>query len=215
MLDDYGLCQTLTLDRFTVYDGHTDQGTYQLETDLPIWDVLTNCRSAPFILDEAWSSGDWKYLSFTATSEALGAYKHVFYVTEDGYVWTNLFDYAFCFEIGTDAAAQIISYARNTGTETAPEPYDPNPSVIGTIVAIRPDGILIDDAFRCVRPGEGMTFRIPMDDLDLRILRRIEQRQVSVGDIVSVRFTGGIDTGKHNTIHGAYQLSKLTLWEGT
>ena len=50
-----------------------------------------------------------------------GVYKGVFRVTEDGYIWTNVFDYAYLFRIGREAAERIFSYAAENGIEAEPE----------------------------------------------------------------------------------------------
>ena len=55
--------------------------------------VLSECRNAPFVEDQTCTVGDRSYLSFTITSEALGVYKVALYVTADGYLWTNAFDW--------------------------------------------------------------------------------------------------------------------------
>lgn len=39
------------------------------------------------------------------------------YVTVDGYLWTNAFNYQYLFNIGEDAASKIIKYAKENSTE--------------------------------------------------------------------------------------------------
>ena len=128
-------------------------------------------------------------------------------ITEDGYIWTNIFDYAYIFRIGQEAADQIISYAVENGTESETEPY--NASLAGTLTEITDGYVLIDDTVLCSDENDGMTFKVYLNDL--RISRWIDVGEISVGDIVVVYFTGNIDTDAGNVVEGAFSLSKGTI----
>lgn len=210
LLDDYSLTQTLALDRFTVYDGYVDKGYYSLGDDEYIWQILVSCRDAVFVDDNIWNPGMRSYISFTATSEALGAYKGVFYVSADGYVMTNIFDWGYFFDIGEDAAGRIISYATENGIETEPEPY--MYSLAGTLTEIGEGYILVDDSVLCVDPKDGMVFKVLTDDL--RISRYIETGKIKVGDAVSVGFTGDIDVEAGNLVNGVCEISDAIISDG-
>lgn len=208
LLDLYSLAQSLSFERFTSSDDSSDK-EYLLDDDQSIWDILNTCRDAKFIKDNnTWNPQ--KYISFTATSDVLGVYKRVFYVTSDGYIKTNIFDFGYTFEIGTDAANQIISYAKDNSTECAVEPY--TYSLAGTLTQITDEFIFVDDSILCSNQSEGMVFKIPADDL--RISRHIDIEQIGVGDIVVVNFTGNIDTAAGNIVEGAYSLSKAAISNG-
>ncbi len=208
VLDDYSLAQTLPLERFTECDGYDEKGHFRLNDDAYIWEVLSTCRSAPFIEDDSWSESG-RSLSFTATSQALGVYKAVFRVTEDGYVWTNIFDYAYIFKIGREAAEQIFSYAVENRSDSEPEPY--TFSLAGTLTEITDEYILVDDAILCADDKDAMTFKIYLDDI--RISRHIEFEGITVGDVVVVSFTGSIDAEAGNVVEGACSLSRGFLSE--
>ena len=210
MLDNYALEQTLPLNQFAKYDGHEQNGHFRLNNDSYIWDVLNTRRDAEFVEDDNWGESDRNYISFTATSDALGIYKRVFNVTEDGYIWTNIFDYAYIFRIGEEAASQIISYAAENGTESEAEPY--NASLVGTLTEIADGYILVDDTVLCSDENDGMTFKVYLDDL--RIRRCIEFGGISVGDIVVIYFTGNIAADAGNVVEGAFSLSKGTISDG-
>lgn len=203
VLDDYTLEETLPLEQFTECEGYEEKGHFRLDDDAYIWEVLTACRSAAFIKDDNWIVNG-RSLSFTATSEALGVYKAVFRVTEDGYVWTNIFDYAYIFQIGREAAEKIFSYAAEKGTESEPEPY--MFSLAGTLTEITEEYILVDDAILCADEKDAMTFKICLDDI--RISRHIEFEEITVGDVVVVYFTGNIDEKAGNVVKGACSLSR-------
>ncbi len=170
--------------------------------------MLNACRSAEFIKDDGWTENG-RSLSFTATSDALGVYKGVFRVTEDGYIWTNVFDYAYLFRIGREAAERIFSYAAENGIEAEPEPY--TSSLAGTLAEITDRYILVDDTILCSDEKEGMRFKIYLDDV--RISRHIEFEGIAVGDVVVVSFTGGIDAEGGNVVEGVCSLARGYLSE--
>lgn len=89
VLDDYSLEQTLSLEQFTECDGYEEKGYFLLSDDAYVWEVLNTCRNAVFVEDDSFVETE-RSLSFTATSESLGAYKNVFSITEDGHIWTNI-----------------------------------------------------------------------------------------------------------------------------
>lgn len=208
MLDDYSMERTLPLEHFTEYDGYEEKGHFRLKDDAYVWEVLNACRSAEFIKDDGWTENG-RSLSFTATSDALGVYKGVFRVTEDGYIWTNVFDYAYLFRIGREAAERIFSYAAENGIEAEPEPY--TSSLAGTLAEITDRYILVDDTILCSDEKEGMRFKIYLDDV--RISRHIEFEGIAVGDVVVVSFTGGIDAEGGNVVEGVCSLARGYLSE--
>lgn len=203
LLDDYTLEQTLPLKQFAECEGYEEKGYFELNDDGRIWEVLNTCRTAEFIRDDSLTE-DGRSLSFTATSDALGAYKKVFRITESGYIWTNLFDYAYTFFIGRDAAAEIFSYAAENSAEAAAEPYAY--SLAGTLTEITEEYIIVNDSIMCADEKDGMDFKIYLDDI--RIRRHIEFEGITVGDVVVVSFTGSIHSEAGNVVEGAYSLAK-------
>ena len=206
----YRLDQHLPFERFSVCEGHKEKGYYALADDQYIWDILSSCGEAPFSDADMWRAGEQNYLSFTATSDILGVYKRVFYVSEDGYIRTNVFDWAYLYDIGVEAARKIISYATEHGEEAEWEPY--TYSVAGTLTAIEEGYLLIDDSVLCKNPKDGMVFKVSTDDL--RIRRCVEFGGISVGDIVVVDFKGEIKVDAGNLVEGAYSLSEGYLHDG-
>lgn len=207
LLDEYSLAENLPFHRFTVYKEHTDTGYFSLEDDWEIWQILNGCRDAVYVEDN-FHGNDGEYLSFTATSDALGVYKKVFYVTDDGYVKTNVFEYGYSYDIGEEAAKKIMAYAKENSTAAVMEPY--TNSLTGTLVGITDEYILADDTFLCTEENAGMIFRIPANDL--RISRCMEN--IDIGDVVVVNFTGNIDEAAGNVVKGAYSISKGYIING-
>ena len=205
LLDVYNLSETLPFSKFSVNEGYKEKGYYQLSDDEYIWQILSECRDAEaYSGTDEWNRGDRNYLSFTATSETLGVYKKVFYVTEDGYVSTNVFNYSYVYYIGEEAANKIIAYAKGNSTEAKREQYEY--TIAGTITEIGDGYILIDDTVLCKDKNDGMVFKIVTEDLQIR--RYVECGNFKIGDTVAVKFQTEIVLGENNTVSGAISMYK-------
>ena len=210
LMDVVNLSEVVELQRFSEGDNSPDSKHFALSSDDYVWEVLSECRNAPFVEDQTWTAGDRSYLSFTITSEALGVYKVALYVTEDGYLWTNAFNWQYLFNIGEDAASRIIHYAKENSTEVEYEPY--RNSVAGTIIKITEEYILVDDSILCKNPADGITYKVLLNDL--RISRYVDYGIVKVGDTVQISYEGEIDETSGNTIAGAISAFKATISDG-
>ncbi len=155
-------------------------------------------------------AGDRDYLSFTITSESLGVYNVALYVTEDGYLWTNAFNWQYLFNIGEDAASKIINYAKENSIEAEYEPYIN--VVAGTIIEITEEYILVDDSILCKNPADGITYKVMLNDL--RISRYVDYGVIKAGDSAQISYNGEINENNDNTIEGAISASKATISDG-
>ena len=208
LFDRYNLAEVLELDRFAEHQGR-DGRYYALTDDAYIIEVLASCRDAALYVPEQgkeWERSE-EYLSFTMTSDALGVYKKAMYITEDGYLWTNVFEYAYIYEIGKEAAGKIIAYAMENSVEKPMEPYEYR--LAGTLVKIEDGYAYIDDSIMCADESEGMVFRVSMEDI--RVRRCIENLGIGVGDLVVVTFRGGIDLEDGNLILDARSIDEAIL----
>lgn len=210
VLDNYSLPQTLALDHFAVYDDGEETGYYSLPDDDYIWQTLAGCRDAQFVEDGAGGRISKDRITFTATSEALGVYKRGFYVSADGYVDTNVFDWAYTFYIGEDVAADIISYAQENAVKAEREPY--TYTLAGTLTEIGDGYILVDDSILCADEDDGMVFKVLTTDL--RVSRFIDYREVSTGSIVVITFTEPVNVEDGNVVSGAVSMAKGSLYDG-
>ena len=213
LFDQYHLAKVLELDRFAEHQGR-DERYYALTDDAYIIEVLASCRDAALYVPEQgkeWERSE-EYLSFTMTSDRLGVYKKAMYITKDGYLWTNVFDYAYIYEIGTEAANKIIDYAMTNSVEKPMEPYEYR--LAGTLTKIEDGYAYIDDSIMCVDPDEGMVFRVSTDDL--RVSRCLVEDLTGIrpGDLVVVTFRGGIDLADGNLILDARSIDEGYLSEG-
>lgn len=210
VLDNYSLHQTLALNHFAVYDDGKETGYYSLPDDDYIWQTLAGCRDAQFVEDGAGGRISKDRITFTATSEALGVYKRGFYVSADGYVDTNVFDWGYTFYIGEDVAANIISYAKENAVKAEREPY--TYSLAGTLTEIGDGYILVDDSILCADENDGMVFKVLTSDL--RVSRFIDYQEVSTGSIVAITFTKPVNVEDGNVVSGAISMAKGALYDG-
>ncbi len=209
LFDLYSLGEVLEFNNFSEQKDRTEQ-YYALTDDAYILEVLANCRDARVCSDDEWNR-DSRYLSFSVTSDRLGVYRKVLYISEDGYLRTNVFDYAYVYEIGTEAAGKIMDYAlANSTKKMTYEPYEY--TLAGTVVEIKDGYVYIDDSIMCVDPDEGMVFRVSMEDI--RIRRCIEYAGVGVGDLVVVTFRGGIAVEDGNLILDARSIDEGVWTDG-
>ncbi len=205
LLSNVALPKFVELRRFSKNGDGTNAEHFTLKDDDYIWDVLVACADAPFVEDDWWMANDREYLSFTVTSEALGIYKHAMYVTEDGYLWTNAFNYQYLFNIGKEAAGRVMTYAAEHAETASYEPYEN--TLVGTLTEIADEYLVIDDTVLCKDPREGMTYTVLLDDL--RIARYVKHDLIRVGQTVRVSYDGEIE--KENVIRGAYFISDIRL----
>lgn len=210
VLDNYNLPQNLVLSSFGDYKDGKETGYYSIPDDDYIWQTLDGCRDARFVEDEAGGQISRDRITFTATSEPLGVYKRAFYVSADGYVSTNIFNWAYTFYIGEEAATDIITYAKKNSVETEQEPY--YYSLAGTLTEIGDGYILVDDSILCADENDGMVFKVMTSDI--RISRCIDFQKISTGSIVVIRFTEPIDTEAGNIVNGVVSMDIGTLLDG-
>ena len=210
VLDNYSLSQTLALNKFGVYKEGKESGYYSLDEDDYIWKVLEEYRDAPFVEDEAGGRISRDRITFTATSESLGVYNRAFYVSADGYVSTNIFDWRYTFYIGEDAVANIISYAKENAVKAEWEPHAY--SLVGTLIEIGDGYILVDDSILCVDENNGMVFKVLTSDL--RISRHIDFQKISTGTIVAINFTEPVNVEEGNVVSGAISMARRSIYDG-
>ena len=186
----YGLKDNLRLEQYSAYENSTKKGYFRMKDGADVMALLCEYAEAP-----AWHEAGTQsrisgtYISFTATSESLGLYKHVFGVTADGYISTNIFEYGYVYYIGEEAASRIIAYVKANSEETESEPYEY--TLAGTLTEIGEGYLFIDDSILCKNPKDGLVFRVPTDDI--RIRRSVELGRIKEGDVVVVRFRTLID----------------------
>ncbi|MCR5295056.1 MAG: hypothetical protein K6E30_07805 [Lachnospiraceae bacterium] len=210
LLNLVDLKEVLPLERFSEDGDGPDAEHFILKDDGPVWEILANCREAAFVGEDLWTTEGREYLSFSLTSETLGIYKKAMYVTKDGYLWTNAFDWAYIFKIGEEAAGEIMAYAKENADPAVYEPYFN--TVAGTVTEINDSYILLDDSVLCRDPADGIVYRIPLDDP--RIFRYVKNNVVKVGDTIRVSYNGEIDEENAYTISGVTAIDEAFISGG-
>ncbi|MBQ3489863.1 MAG: hypothetical protein IJA86_04670 [Clostridia bacterium] len=201
MMNAFAMEQNIQLDRFSVQDKNQKTKYYSLTDGGTVWEILDACKNAKAVNDTEWRP-QTSYISFTVTSEALGVYRNVMYITEDGYLWTNAFNYANIFEIGEDAAKRIIDHVKNHSEQTESESYQI--TIAGKITEVGENYFILDTTPVCVNEKDGKIYKIMAEDI--RIQRVLSFEKISIGDIAVVTYDGKIKDG--NLIESASDLQK-------
>lgn len=202
------LPNAIELNRFSV--SYDKNNCFLMHDDDFVWQTLAECKNAPFIEDGTWVAHDREYCSFTVTSETLGVYKVAMYVTQDGYLWTNAFNYQYLYNIGKNSAEKIMQYVKENSAKTEYEPYQK--SITGKIVEINEEYIVLDDSVLCVNPEDGLNYKILLNDL--RISRYVEVGAIRVGENVQIIYEGEIDEANGYVIDSAVSASDVIISDG-
>lgn len=208
LLENYNLRQNMKLDHFSENTGDDENSDYSIEDDSYIWDVLTGCSDAKLCQDDVFNKDGTGYIAFCVSSEALGVYKKVIYISESGYLETNILDYGYTYYIGEKTAREIIDYARKNGRKAEKVVYEA--SIDGTLTEIGDGYVLIDDSILCEDAGKGRVYKVYTDDIRMR--RCIELGNIQTGDIVSAKYDG--DISENNEVRGAYSIYTGELVRG-
>ncbi len=208
VLRNYSLAENLPLLRFSVEEGSDSKGYYRLEDDAQVWEILSACDDAVFVEYDPMSGyRKGQCVEFTATSKALGSFNKAFYVYESGILWTNVWNWAYVFDIGEEAAGEIFAYvtaAEKTAIEREPYGY----GILGEITEIGGDYFLVNDKVMCALLEKDMTFRVSMDNI--YVSRRMKRSDFEVGDTVYVYFSGEIDRANSNLINGVTDVKRAS-----
>ena len=203
------LPELMELVRFSKNGDGPDAQHFQLTEEDGIWTLLSGCSGAKFVEDDGWSVSGREYLCFSVTSEALGIYKRALYITADGYLWTNAFDWSYLFKIGEEAAGKILTYAAEHSVEADYEPF--TRSIAGKVTEITEQYLIVDDSVLWGDPADGSAYKVSLEDP--RIRRYVDYGVVRVGDLIVVDYEGWIDEAD-NLVHGARSLSQATIADG-
>ncbi len=210
LMDACALPETLPLSFFTVKTANQKESGewYQTDASTGIWTILGECRTAPCKADDAVNMNLREGISLLASSEALGIRNKVLTVAKNGYLATNLLEYGYVFNIGTEAAEKIIRLAEESSQKT--ETPLLTGRIAGTLTEIADGYVLIDDAVLCRNKDDGIVYRVLTDDI--RIRRCLEWLGgFKEGDLVVAEYEGSVDANGANTVSGAFSLQKGSL----
>ena len=163
-------------------DGNDVEEHYVLSNEKSdeLWNIIKTCANAPSVSDDNYDRAQ-KNISFALNSTTLGVHNLSFSFSEDGYLWTNIEGYAYCYYIGDSAVAQITDIAlKNKHTA----PISKTQYLIGTVTEIGEDYIKIDDSIMMINPDDGIEFTVYANHMNVR--RYIISGFLKVGDTVRV-----------------------------
>ena len=206
-MDALSLSENISLTQFRNAAGEY----YLADSDTTFWQTLSECRDATGRINGIDNPEAGNCVTFTVTSEALGVYKKTLTVTEDGRLFTNLMEYGYVYEIGADAAGQIIRSVTEHCRETEAEPY--YPMLAGKLIEIGDGYILVDDSSLCENEADGLVYKVLTDDLRARRCLLFPAGNIDLGAFVVVEYSGTIDTSHKNTVSGAFSISKAIFTE--
>ena len=208
LLELYGLSQNIELNYVTKCENYEEKEELLLDNDDEIWQILAGRSDAKLDnTSDFFERENRIYLAFTATSETLGVYNRVIYISEDGYFATNILDYEYSYFIGKEAAGQIIRYVQKHSTET--KSSSSAPTISGTVTEIGDGYMIVDNTALCRSPKAGKEYKVYTDDI--RVKRWIESGEIKTGDLVAVEYEGEISGSCEVT--GAYSIFTGTLEE--
>ena len=206
LLELYGLSQNIELNYVTKCENYEEKEELLLDNDDEIWQILAGRSDAKLDnTSDFFERENRIYLAFTATSETLGVYNRVIYISEDGYFATNILDYEYSYFIGKEAAGQIIRYVQKHSTET--KSSSSAPTISGTVTEIGNGYMIVDNTALCRNPKAGKEYKVYTDDI--RVKRWSESGEIKTGDLVAVEYEGKISGSCKIT--GAYSIFTGTL----
>lgn len=210
-LTGYSLPQVLPLEGYYLKT-EKEPSQYRCLTgdSAEIWALLSLCRDAPYVEEDPWYRSPEGTVSFAATSQTLGIYKKTFGITPDGYLVTNIMEWGYTYDIGTEAAAKILAYVSEHSEPAEAEPYEYR--LAGVITEIGDGYFLLDDGILAAN-GKGVTFRVSTEDLI--ISRWLDFGGIGLGDLVVVSYTGGISQDGTNTVCDPTRVSAAILSDGS
>jgi len=212
VMAEYALPEALELGYFSLCGDMGKNVTYhRLTDDTAIWDILSACADAEYVNPMGWGFTFVREnsMSFTVSSEMLGIYKVVFQIHKDGYLWTNIAHGEYLYNIGKDAALQIIEYAKANAVDASFEPY--YTTVTGTLTEIGEDYFLVDDSVLCKEESEGVVFKIIADNPKIKRYLEYSGCGLAVGDMVQVTYTGTVDPANENRVTEAIAVNRCFI----
>lgn len=202
LIDAYDLTATLPLTGYYDYTSIIYTLQYRALNEgenSKIWEMLEDCRSAKSATYDQNSKA--KYIAFSATSEVLGIENRSFRISADGYLWTNLADYANAYFIGESAAKEIMEYVKASSTKQSPPTFS---YLTGTIVETGDGYLKLDDSIMMKNASDGLIFSVLLKDFSIR--RYVDSGYLEVGDTITVKYDGRIYDGDALTIETAYEI---------
>lgn len=187
-------------------DGNDTDEHYALsdENSDALWNILKECFDAPSV-DSSLYDRSKRKLSFAIDSDTLGVNNLSFSFNSEGYLWTNIEDYAYVYYLGEDAVNEIFDFAvKNKLMIYLPEEQ----YLVGIVTEIGEDYIKVDDSVLMKNPDEGIEFTVSANHMNIR--RYIVSGYLTVGSTVRIKH-GYILKEYHTQIDNAVNLEECII----
>ena len=147
-------------------DGNVEEEHYVLTNDISdsLWNILQTHSDAPSVSDDFYDRKLNK-ISFAMKSTTLGVYNLALSFSENGYLWTNIEGYAYCYYIGEDAVSQIVDIALKNKEKSV---VSETQYLVGIVTEIGEDYIKIDDSIMMKNPEEGIEFTVYANHMNIK-----------------------------------------------
>ena len=188
-------------------DHHDEHYALSDESSDALWKILLESSTAPAL------SSDYAYgntyestkISFAINSTTLGVYNLSFSFSDEGYLRTNIENYGYVYNIGTDAANKIIDFVlKNKLVLLVSEKQ----YIVGTVTEIGEDYIKVDDSVMMKNSEEGIEFTVYATNMNIR--RYIISGYVKVGDTVRIEH-GYLPKEGYTEVRNAVDLVECTI----
>ena len=177
------------------------------ETSDELWNIIRKYADAKST-DAKMFDHYKKKISFAISSDTLGVYNLSFSLSEDGFLFTNIENYGYCYDIGKDAVNEMFSLAlKNKTLNLLPEKQ----YTVGIVTEIGENYIKIDDSILMKNAAEGIEFTVYAEHMNIR--RYIISGYLNVGDTVSVEH-GYLPKESYTEIRNAINLEECVITSG-
>ncbi len=174
-----------------------------------VWEILAKYGEAPFVKNYTYYHNQ-EDVGFSATSEVLGIRNLSFTINEEGYIVTNIEQYGYYYNIGKEAAREVIDYVKTHMTKPAPESQTTTYTVVGTVTEIGDGYIKVDDSILMKNPEDGLEFTIVTERKELS---RVVTHLLRVGSRVMVTYDGFVSKEDPLRIEYATSIDEVYISE--
>lgn len=207
LLGQSGMRENVLLAHYTLESG-SGSSSYTLADSEALWQLLSEfgeCEKT-----ERGTDPEEERACFSISDDALGVYKRVLTVSSNGTLRTNVFDASVSYDIGRQAAAELIAFVKEHSVPAEEETY--LESVVGRVTYVCEEYMTLDDSFMCAEPSLGTEYTVLLDDI--RAARYVRRLNIKEGDTVLVNFEGKLADGE-TTVADATAVYRATVTDGS
>ena len=185
-------------------NGSNDNYALSNEVSAELWNILIKYGDSAFADETAYDYSK-KLISFALNSNTLGVYNLSFSFSEDGFLRTNIENYAYTYNVGREAVKEIKDIVlKNRLAVVLPEKQ----YLVGTVTEIGEDYIKVDDSVIMKNADQGIEFTVYADNMNIK--RYIISGYLKVGDTVKIEH-GYLLKNSYTEIRNAVDLEECRI----